>query len=88
MTALSQLHVSLNAMHRLLLRCLVACAGMTGSLVVKGVKSHQYKNFKVDESEWPPRYWKLALTLEGDVSIAFADPRRSDHIGEPGHHFI
>lgn len=43
---------------------------------MKGVKSHQYKNFKVDESEWPPKYWKLALKLEGDVSIAFSDPRR------------
>ena len=49
---------------------------MTGSLVVKGVKSHQYKNFKVDEAEWPPKYWKLALKLEGGVSIAFSDPRR------------
>lgn len=49
---------------------------MTGSLVVKGVKSHQYKNFKVDEAEWPPKYWKLCLKLEGDVSIAFSDPRR------------
>ena len=52
---------------------------MTGSLVVKGVKSHQYKNFKVDEAEWPPQYWKLVLKLEGDVSVAFADPRRSGY---------
>lgn len=52
------------------------CAGMTGSLVLKGVKSHQYNNFKVDGSEWPPKYWKLALKLHGDVSVAFSDPRR------------
>lgn len=62
-----------------LIGCLAACAGMTGSLVVKGVKSHQYKNFKVDEAEWPPQYWKLVLKLEGDVSVAFADPRRSGY---------
>lgn len=50
--------------------------GMTGSLVVKGVKSHQYKSFKVDDTDWPPKHWKLLLDLEGDVSIAFSDSRR------------
>ena len=50
--------------------------GMTGSLVVKGVKSHQYRSFKVDGSDWPPKYWKVLLDLEGDVSIAFSDSRR------------
>ncbi len=50
--------------------------GMTGSLVVKGVKSHQYKSFKVDGSDWPPKYWKVLLELEGDVSLAFSDARR------------
>lgn len=49
---------------------------MTGSLVVKGVKSHQYRSFKVDGSDWPPKFWKLQLNLEGDVSMAFSDPRR------------
>lgn len=49
---------------------------MTGSLVVKGVKSHQYKSFKVDDTDWPPKHWKLLLDLEGDVSIAFSDSRR------------
>lgn len=46
-------------------------AGMMGSLVVNGVKSHQYKNFRVDEAEWPPKCWKLSLRLEGDISISF-----------------
>lgn len=50
--------------------------GMTGSLVVKGVKSHQYRSFKVDGSDWPPKYWKVLLELEGDVSLAFSDARR------------
>ncbi|KAL3161192.1 hypothetical protein ABBQ38_009559 [Trebouxia sp. C0009 RCD-2024] len=50
--------------------------GMTGTLVVKGVKSHQYRSFKVDNSDWPPKYWKVLLDLEGDVSIAFSDSRR------------
>ena len=49
---------------------------MTGSLVVKGVQSHQYRTFKVDGSDWPPKYWKLLLDLEGDVSMAFSDSRR------------
>ena len=53
-----------------------ACEGMTGSLVVKGVKSHQYKSFKVDGSDWPPKYWKVVLELDGDVSLAFSDARR------------
>ena len=50
--------------------------GMTGSLVVKGVKSHQYKSFKVDGSDWPPKYWKVVLELEDSVSLAFSDARR------------
>ena len=49
---------------------------MTGTLVVKGVKSHQYRSFKVDNSDWPPKYWKVLLDLEGDVSVAFSDSRR------------
>jgi len=53
-----------------------AYEGMTGSLVVKGVKSHQYRSFKVDGSDWPPKYWKVLLELEGDVSLAFSDARR------------
>ena len=53
-----------------------AYEGMTGSLVVKGVKSHQYRSFKVDGSDWPPKYWKVLLELEGNVSLAFSDARR------------
>ena len=53
-----------------------AYEGMTGSLVVKGVKSHQYMSFKVDGSDWPPKYWKVLLELDGDVSLAFSDARR------------
>ena len=49
---------------------------MTGSLVVKGIKSHQYRSFKVNGSDWPPKYWKVLLNLEGDVSMAFSDSRR------------
>ncbi|KAL0050154.1 hypothetical protein WJX82_005296 [Trebouxia sp. C0006] len=56
--------------------CLMLHFGMTGSLVVKGVKSHQYKSFKVDGSDWPPKYWKVVLELEEDVSLAFSDARR------------
>ena len=43
---------------------------------MKGVKSHQYRSFKVDGSDWPPKFWKLQLNLEGDVSMAFSDTRR------------
>lgn len=52
------------------------CSGMTGVLAVKGVKSHQYKNFKVDGSDWPPKFWKVALKLSDDVDLAFLDTRR------------
>ena len=69
-------HRATPSPHQTLHRSWSCSAGMTGSLVVKGVKSHQYKSFKVDGSDWPPKYWKLLLDLEEHVSIAFSDSRR------------
>merc|ERR1712241_1584249 len=53
----------------------VAHFGMTGSFVVKGVKPGTYKSFDVDEA-WPPRFWKVVLTLQGGKEDAFVDARR------------
>lgn len=53
--------------------------GMTGSIAVKGVKRLAYVRLKVDE-EWPPRFTKLLLELEGGKQMAFADPRRFGRI--------
>lgn len=41
---------------------------MTGSLVVRSVKSHQYRSFKVDGSDWLP---KVLLELEGGCQPCF-----------------
>ncbi len=30
----------------------------------------------MDGSDWPPKYWKVVLELEEDVSLAFSDARR------------
>eukprot|EP00891_Asterochloris_glomerata_P007791 jgi/Astpho2/7791/fgenesh1_pm.00117_%23_8_t len=58
-------------------RTLVAAnrKGMTGSIVVHGVKSVQYKSFVVGE-DWPPRFCKLELQFEGGGKLAFSDARR------------
>jgi len=53
--------------------------GMTGSFSVKGVDAPQYKSFTVS-GEWPPRFCKCELELEGGVCIAFSDPRRLGRI--------
>jgi formamidopyrimidine-DNA glycosylase len=50
--------------------------GMTGGIVVRGVGAAHYKSFVLDESSWPPRFWKLVLDLEGGGSLAFCDSRR------------
>lgn len=50
--------------------------GMTGSLVFKGVKPSSYKSFSVDETSWPPRFWKVLVRFETGAEMAFVDSRR------------
>lgn len=54
--------------------------GMTGCLVLKGVSAMQYKAFKVDESNWPPRFWKLVITTANGLQLAYCDQRRIGRI--------
>ena len=55
---------------------LLAHFGMTGAFVVEGVKPLMYKEFKVHDEEWPPRFTKLELTFSSGTRLAFCDPRR------------
>lgn len=50
--------------------------GMTGGLVVQGIGAAHYKTFAIDDSTWPPRFWKFHLLLEGSLRLAFCDSRR------------
>jgi len=54
--------------------------GMTGALVVKGVGSNLYKNFKVDRSTWPPKFTKMQAHFSDGTEVAFVDPRRLGRI--------
>jgi formamidopyrimidine-DNA glycosylase len=54
--------------------------GMTGSFVAKGIIFPTYKAFKVDDSQWPPRFTKLELVFENGIHLAFCDPRRLGRI--------
>ncbi|KAK9816949.1 hypothetical protein WJX72_007331 [[Myrmecia] bisecta] len=56
--------------------CLLFHFGMTGSMRVEGVDSPQYQTFSVDESQWPPRFWKVQLEFDSGVKLAFCDARR------------
>ncbi|TPX36955.1 hypothetical protein SmJEL517_g00951 [Synchytrium microbalum] len=50
--------------------------GMTGSILVKGQKGLEYKDFKTDSETWPPRFHKFILVLSNGSELAFADARR------------
>ncbi|KXZ42162.1 hypothetical protein GPECTOR_192g308 [Gonium pectorale] len=52
--------------------------GMTGGIVVKGVGVTKYKraHLESDPDEWPPRFTRLELDLEGGGQVAFVDSRR------------
>lgn len=53
-----------------------SAAGMTGGLVVRGVGAAHYKSFAIDDSAWPPRFWKVELRLGDGTELAFCDSRR------------
>ncbi|KAK7193484.1 hypothetical protein DPSP01_000044 [Paraphaeosphaeria sporulosa] len=52
--------------------------GMSGWMKFSNDDTAHYRPTKVEEPEWPPKYWKFALELEGepDCQIAFVDARR------------
>lgn len=52
--------------------------GMTGWLRFSNDESAFYRPKKVEETEWPPRFWKFVLELKGDpkIEVAFVDARR------------
>lgn len=50
--------------------------GMTGSLILKGIGAAHYKNFKVDDTVWPPRFSKLELKFDDGTQLSFNDSRR------------
>ena len=54
---------------------LVHC-GMTGALVLQDTAATPYKNFTVDETQWPPKFTKLELEFDQGPPLAFCDPRR------------
>jgi len=54
--------------------------GMTGCLVIRGKSSMQYKAFKVDDASWPPRFWKLVITMANGTELAYCDQRRIGRI--------
>ena len=45
-----------------------------------GVKALKYKEFKVRDDEWPPRFTKLELVFSKGTCLAFSDPRRLGRI--------
>ena len=47
-------------------------AGMTGSMVVKGVAAARYRTFMVDDEQWPPKYWKVQLSAACNLSFALS----------------
>lgn len=52
--------------------------GMTGWVRFSNDESAYYRPKKVEEPEWPPRFWKFVLQLKADpkIEVAFVDPRR------------
>ncbi|KAG0582130.1 hypothetical protein KC19_3G036200 [Ceratodon purpureus] len=51
--------------------------GMSGAIIVKGVKGPTYKSSKVNEDEeFPTQYSKVHLKLDTGVELAFTDKRR------------
>eukprot|EP00668_Euglena_longa_P047573 GGOE01063453.1.p1 GENE.GGOE01063453.1~~GGOE01063453.1.p1 ORF type:complete len:393 (+),score=16.71 GGOE01063453.1:78-1181(+) len=62
--------------------------GMTGAFVIKGVLPLTYKDFTIHSDLWPPRFTKLEITFEGDVQLAFVDPRRLGRIRLRAHPLV
>ena len=56
-------------------QCVLFHMGMTGSLVFRHKPLPQYKSFEISKT-WPPKFCKAQFIFEGDVVLAYTDPRR------------
>ncbi|KAL1607769.1 hypothetical protein SLS60_002705 [Paraconiothyrium brasiliense] len=56
--------------------------GMSGWMKFSNDDTAHYRPAKVAEPEWPPKYWKFILELEGepDCKVSFVDARRLGRI--------
>jgi formamidopyrimidine-DNA glycosylase len=54
--------------------------GMTGAFTIKDIQASTYKSFKVDCTEWPPKFTKFEVIFENGTQLAFCDPRRLGRI--------
>lgn len=52
--------------------------GMSGWMKFSNDETAYYRPSKAGEAEWPPKYWKFILTLQGEPKneVAFVDARR------------
>ena len=57
-------------------RSVVISLGMTGSITVQGVKALEYRDFRVRDETWPPKWTKLELVCSNDIRCAYTDSRR------------
>jgi formamidopyrimidine-DNA glycosylase len=59
--------------------------GMTGNFILhengaKTSESTTYRQVSNDYTNWPPRFCKIEIIFEGDLRLAFTDPRRLGRI--------
>ena len=57
-------------------RSIVLGFGMTGALTVQGVAAQKFKEFKVQDALWPPKWTKLELVFNDGTRLAYSDSRR------------
>ena len=49
---------------------------MTGAFTVRGVAAQHFKEFKVHDESWPPKWTKLELLFDDGTRLAYSDSRR------------
>jgi formamidopyrimidine-DNA glycosylase len=56
--------------------------GMTGWIKFSNDNSAYYRPAKEEDVQWPPKFWKFRLDMEGEpkCEVAFVDPRRLGRI--------
>lgn len=56
--------------------------GMSGWMKFSNDNTAYYKPAKVEEEQWPPKFWKFVLEMDGEekCEVAFIDPRRLGRI--------
>jgi formamidopyrimidine-DNA glycosylase len=56
--------------------CVLIHFGMTGMLVLHGRPAATYKEFKIHDESWPPKFCKFELRFSNGARLAYCDPRR------------